>query len=111
MRARRQCCPGRASNSVSGHHRGLVGGARSALFAAHLPCVAGAVAQDFRARYRPRPVRRMRDVPTRRSSVLLTALMLPLSVSLPSAAATSRARTSTSPTAAKCSMICSVSLP
>lgn len=55
----------------------------------------------YTARYRPRPVRRMREVPTKRSSVLRTALMLLLSVARPSAAATSRARTSTSPTSAK----------
>lgn len=57
--------------------------------------------RGYAARYRPRPARRIRDVPTKRSSVLRTALMLPLSLSRPSAAATSRARTSTSPTAAK----------
>lgn len=43
--------------------------------------------------------------------MLRTALMLPLSVARPKATATSRARTSASPTSAKYSRICSVSLP
>lgn len=52
-----------------------------------------------------------RDVPTRRSSVLRTALMVPLSVARPSAVATSRARTSVSPTCERWVRICSVSWP